>query len=158
MAWVDGLFRFQARGEQQRCKGTLFVFLQNFHHRQRNDDGSECRLGFRFADGDFPAHHCGLFADAELAGLEIQIVPCERQYFTPTQACGQFQKEEFVQTFFFGLYQKPLDFLFREDLHFFLLGLREPDTKDGIFLDEAIFDRAIQRHADHQMAQPNGAF
>ena len=88
----------------------------------------------------------------EFPCLEIQVIPCENQYLPPTQSGGQFQQEEFVHPLCFGLYQEPLDLLFGQHLHLLLLRRRKLNAEDGIFLDQAILHRPVQRHPYYMIA------
>ena len=152
IAGVDGLVRLDAGREHQRGEYFFPIFPQKSYHDWRQDDRAKRCFCFRLADDILTANRCDLLADMEFPCLKVQVIPCECQYLTPAKSCGQLQQEEFVHPLRFGLYQKSLNFFFGQHLHFFRLRRRELDAEDGIFLDQAILDRPVQRHPYYMIA------
>ena len=87
------------------------------------------------------------------ASPEIQIIPPEGQDLAPAQAGSQLQQEQFKAAVLLGLDQQALDLLSRQHLHLFGAGDRRFAGEGGIFQNQPLGHRLIQRHpAGHMTA------
>ena len=88
-------------------------------------------------------------------GLEIEIIPLERQEFTSPQAGGDLQQEQLIAAVLLGLNQQTLDLVRSKHLHFPGLGGRKPATVCGVVGNQLLGDRHLQRGAECGVVAPH---
>ena len=104
-------------------------------------------------DHQFPLDALNLPLYSQGASPEIQIIPPEGQDLAPAQAGSQLQQEQFEAAVLLRLDQQTLDLLSCQHLHLFGACDRRFAGESGIFQDQPLGHRLIQRHpAGHMTA------
>ena len=146
------------RREQDGAVRVLLMLLHQQVYRllgQRHlADGV---LGFWLRHHQLPVDSSNLLAHREDAVLHIQVVPPERQQFSPPQAAGQLQEEHGQDAVLLRLAEIYPQLLRRDDGHLlFLLG-RDAAVVAGVVGNDPLLDRLLQRRGENHVDAPHRA-
>ena len=156
-----GQSSFAGDGKHPAGIHRLFVLSQHRHHGGRQDDLADRVLCFWRADLELAAHIVDLLVHIQHTGFEVQVIPLQRHEFTPAQAGGQVQKEDFIVALELRLNEKPLQFLSGQHLHLLCLFRRQLAADGRVDTNQSILHRFLQRraaggvaHTHHPVGQP----
>ena len=110
---------------------------------------------FWFCHIQLALHAGDLLVYRQDALLHIQVLPLERQQFSPAQAAGQLQIEHGQNAVFLRFLEVSADPLRRQDGHLFLVLGRDTAVLAGVVRDEPLFHRLLQRRLQHRMDTPH---
>ena len=156
----DGAVLLHRGREHPTGVHRLFVLPQHCYHSRRQDDLADGVLRLGRADLKLAPHIVDLLVHIQHAGLEVEVIPLQRHQLAPAQAGSQVQKEHFVVALELRLNEKPLQFLPRQYLHLPCLLRRQLAADGGVYTDQSILHRFLQReaaggvaHAHHSVGQ-----
>lgn len=142
---VQGRIRLDRGGEHPAGMNGLLVFLQHGQQGSGEQKRPVGRLGFRLRDEQTVLRAVDLLVDTQLPGVEVQIIPLQRQQFPAAHAGGEFQQEQLVVAFLFRLDEEPLHLLAGEYLHFPCLFRWQFTADGGVDANQSVLHRLFQR-------------
>ena len=93
---VQGRIRLDRGREHPAGMNGLLVLLQRCQQGSGEQKRPVGRLGFRLRDEQTVLCTVDLLVDAQLSGVEVQIIPLQCQQFTTAHARGEFQQKQLV--------------------------------------------------------------
>ena len=128
---------------------------QQVHRLLRQRHLADGVFRFRLRHIQLSLHTGDLLIHCQDALFYIQVLPLERQQFSPAQAAGQLQIEHGQDAVLLRFLEVSADFLRWEDGHLFLVLGRDAAVLAGIVRDEPLFHRLLQRRLQHRMDTPH---